>query len=95
METSYTHARAHLAELCDKAIDDCETVIIHRRGKPDVALIAADELSGLMETLHLLGSPDNARWILQAGESLERGEGQSLSISELARAVGLEQAKSA
>src|SRR5690242_16149253 len=54
IQTTYTEARARLAELCDRAIDDRETVIISRRGSADVALIAADELSSLLETAHLL-----------------------------------------
>jgi antitoxin YefM len=65
-ETSYSHARAHLAALCDEAISTREPIIIHRRGADDVALIAADELRGWMETAHLLRSPENARRLLEA-----------------------------
>ena len=46
METSYGHARTHLAALWDEAISSREPIIIHRRGAEDVALIAADELRG-------------------------------------------------
>jgi antitoxin YefM len=95
METSYTHARQNLAELCDKAIDDCETIIIHRRGKADVALIAADELSGLLETLHLMSSPANAAWLDRAQASDEAGLARTMSLDELMAAVGFDQAKSA
>ena len=35
------------------------------RGRPDVAMIAADELRSLQETMHLLRSPANARRITQ------------------------------
>ena len=83
METSYTHARQHFAELCDKVIDDCETIIIHRRGKPDVALIGADELSSILETLHVFGTPENTRHILDTMDSARRGEHSSLSIKEM------------
>jgi antitoxin YefM len=65
-ETTYSHARAHLAALCDEAISTREPIVIHRRGAEDVALIAADELHGLMETAHLLRSPKNARRLLTA-----------------------------
>jgi antitoxin YefM len=65
-ETSYSHARAHLAALCDEAISTREPIIIHRRGADDVALIAADELRGWMETAHLLRSPKNAQRLLEA-----------------------------
>ena len=49
METTYTKARENLAALMDKVVDDREAIIIHRRGQPDVALIAADELESLLE----------------------------------------------
>ncbi len=52
VQTTYTAARARLASLIDRATDDRETVIITRRGKPSVALIAADELSNLLECDH-------------------------------------------
>jgi antitoxin YefM len=50
IQTTYTHARANLAALCDEVTANREVVIIHRRGAGDVALIAADELSGLLES---------------------------------------------
>jgi antitoxin YefM len=65
-ETSYSHARAHLAALCDETVSTREPIIIHRRGADDVALIAADELRGWMETAHLLRSPKNAQRLLEA-----------------------------
>lgn len=65
-ETSYTHARAHFAELCDQVTSDREPVIIRRRGAEDVALISADELRSMEETLYLLSSPENGIRLLTA-----------------------------
>lgn len=65
-ETTYTHARANLAALCDKVTSTSEPIVIHRRGSEDVALVAAPELRGLIETAHLLRSPSNARRLLTA-----------------------------
>ena len=78
IQTTYTEARANFARLCDRATADRETVIIARRGAPDVALIAADELAGLLETAHLLRSPNNAARLLTAlSRALERTEDPS------------------
>jgi antitoxin YefM len=41
-----------------------------------VALIPADELSGLMETAHLLRSPANAKRLLTALQRTERKKGK-------------------
>jgi antitoxin YefM len=74
-ETSYTHARANLAALCDEATSTREPIVIRRRGSEDVALVAASELRSLMETAHLLRSPKNARRLLTA---LIRAQSQEL-----------------
>jgi antitoxin YefM len=65
-ETTYSHARANLAALCDEVTSTREPIIIHRQGSEDVALVPADELRSLMETAHLLRSPENARRLLTA-----------------------------
>ncbi len=83
IERSYSQARAELASLMDKAVDDRETVIIERRGRPAVALIAADELRSMEETLHLLRSPANAARLLAALGRAERGEGVRMTVKEL------------
>jgi antitoxin YefM len=65
-ETTYTHLRENLAAVLDQIVDQQETVIVRRKGARDVALIPASELSGLMETAHLLRSPRNAQRLLTA-----------------------------
>jgi antitoxin YefM len=89
IETSYSEARANFARLCDRAAADRETIIIHRRGAADVALIAADELASLEETAHLLRSPANARRLLTAlHRALQRTE-QPQTVDELRRELGV------
>jgi antitoxin YefM len=89
IETSYTDARAKLADYLDRAADDRETIIVHRRGRPDVAIIAADELAGLQETAHLLASPANARRLADALARADDGQGVRASVDELAAQVGI------
>jgi len=89
IQTTYTDARARLAELCDRAVQDRETVVIRRRGVPDVALIAADELASLRETAYLLRSPRNAERLLTAlNRALGRTEPPT-SIDDLRAELGL------
>ena len=66
IHTTYTDARKNLAKLLDRVTGDREVVFIRRRGREKVALVAADELEGLMETAHLLRSPRNATRLLTA-----------------------------
>jgi antitoxin YefM len=63
---TYTRARANLAKLLDEVAQDHDIVIVSRPVGGDVALVSADELSSLLETAHLLSSPQNARRLLTA-----------------------------
>jgi antitoxin YefM len=89
IQTTYTRARAHLAELLDEVVDNRETVVIRRRGREDVAMIAAAELSSILETAYLLRSPRNAERLLRSLESARRGQGKKVSIEHLRREFGL------
>jgi antitoxin YefM len=85
IQTTYTQARANLASLLDEATSNREIVIIQRRGEEDVALIAADELAGLLETIHLLRSPKNAERLLAALSRARARQGTAETIEELRR----------
>jgi antitoxin YefM len=89
VQTTYTEARKRLAALLNSAGDDRETVIITRRDHADVALIAADELTSLEETAHLLRSPANARRLLEALERSLASDVKAQSLEELRAEVGL------
>ena len=65
-ETTYTILRQNLASVLDQVVDQQQTVIVRRKRSRDVALIPAAELSGLIETAHLLRSPRNARRLMAA-----------------------------
>jgi antitoxin YefM len=86
-ETTYTSLRANLASVLDKVVDQQETVIVRRRGSRDVALIPASELAGLMETAHLLRSPENARRLLAALNRAGKGKGRAGTPAELRREI--------
>ena len=77
IQTTYTHARSQLASLIDEVANNREVVIIKRCGFEDVAMIAAEELSSLIETVHLLRSPANAKRIFAALERARKKEGDS------------------
>ncbi len=87
---TYTYARDNLAELLEQVERDRDVVIIQRRGHPDVALVAAAELAGLLETAHLLRSPKNARRLFASINRALGNEGESESVHDLKRDLGLE-----
>ena len=89
-ETTYSNARAHLATLMDQVTDTREPILIRRRGAEPVALVAADELAGWMETAYLLRSPKNAQRLLDGNRRAAAGEGMPLSIEQLRERLGLD-----
>ena len=71
IQTTYRNARENLASLLEQVASDREVVIINRRGFEDVALVTASELTSLLETAHLLRSPQNAKRLLKALHSAQ------------------------
>lgn len=89
VETTYSALREKLASFLDQVVDDREIVIVRRRGERDVAILAADELAGILETAHLLRSPKNAERLMRALKRSLKGEGTPITVDELRRSVGL------
>lgn len=90
IQTTYTNARANLAKLLDEVTLNQEVVVINRRGKEDVAVIAASELNSLVETAHLLRSPKNTKRLMSALQAAITDEVLPKSIQDLRKEVGLE-----
>jgi antitoxin YefM len=93
LETTYTHARAHLAKLCQQVTTDRDVVRITRRSGKDVILISADELAGLMETAHLLRSPKNKARLLSSLKKARRGVGSPQNLDQLRDEVQIREPK--
>ena len=81
---TYSTARDHLAEVWDKTVSTREPVIVSRRGTESIVMLPLEEWEGLQETAHLLRSPANAQRLLAALHRLEKGEGEVLSVEDLA-----------
>ena len=90
IRTTYTQARDGLAKLLDQVTHNREVVVIQRRGEEEVAMIAASELTSLMETAYLLRSPKNAERLLAALGRALKDEVKPLDLDALRLEVGLE-----
>lgn len=89
-EITYSQARANLASLLDDVTENREVVIIRRRKGENAALIAASELTSLLETAYLLRSPANAERLLTALNDALKGEGRTMTLKELRAEVALD-----
>ena len=81
--TSYTNARQNLASLLNKVEQDNAIALITRQGHKDIALLPAEELSSILETLHLLRSPKNAQRLFEAIDESEGRDEAEISRESL------------
>ncbi len=88
--TTYAKANANLKELPDEVVDGGEPVIIGRGKGRNVALISTRDLRSLLETIHVLRSPNNARLLLDALEQSKRGDGKPQTVEQLRVEFGLD-----
>jgi antitoxin YefM len=88
-ETTYTNLRQSLAAVLDRVANDHEVVIVVRKGEKKVAMVPADELSGLMETAQLLRSPRNAQRLLTAMRRAVSRKGRPEPMDKFRREIGL------
>ena len=84
----YSRARDRMEALMDQVADDREPIVIRRRGKDPVALIAADDLESLVETAYLLRVPANVRRLLETLVGAAAGKGEVMTVHELRERLG-------
>ena len=80
-----SEARSRLAEIWDEVETSREPAILERRGHDAMALLPADELRSLQETVHLLRSPKNAVRLLSALHRSRQGRTSPADLESLAR----------
>jgi antitoxin YefM len=78
---TYTAAREGLASTMDKVCQDRSPVIITRNRNQSVVMLSLDDYEQMEETAHLLRSPANARRLLSATASLQKGKGRQRKIN--------------
>jgi antitoxin YefM len=89
-ETTYSEAINNLANLLDEVYDQKQVIVIKRSNQKNVALIAEDELSSLLESIYLLRSPENAKRLFRSLEWTKSETATSQSLVELKEELGIE-----
>ena len=71
---NYTEARRNLKALMDSVIEDRIAVVITRKSREPVVMMAKSEHDAMMETFHLLRSPRNAERLRRGIAEIEQGD---------------------
>jgi antitoxin YefM len=85
IHASFSELRRRLAHYLDRAVDDRAPVLVTRQGHEPVVLMAQSDYDSIMETLHLLSSPANARRLEEGLAEAERGERIEVEWDEASR----------
>lgn len=78
---NYTYVRDNFRDMINKVNEDSDTVTITTKDH-NAVLMSESDYDSIMETLYLLQNPNNARRLTRSIESLERGEGKTVTISD-------------
>jgi antitoxin YefM len=70
---SYTELRANLAKYMDEVCDNRDALHVTRQNARTVVMMSEEEYEGMLETLHLLRSPQNAARLIRSIESADAG----------------------
>lgn len=71
---NFTEARNNLKNVLDNAVDNADYTIINRRDASDAVVMSLDSFNSLMETLHLLDSPANAKHLMESIAQYRAGQ---------------------
>jgi antitoxin YefM len=71
---SYTAFRQHLAKYMEEVCDNRAHLHVTRQNARTVVLVSEDEYDAIMETLHLLQSPANAKRLLRSVRNAKAGK---------------------
>jgi antitoxin YefM len=74
IHANFTEFRKRLAHYLDRANQDRDAILVTRQGSDPVVVLAQSDYEGMVETLHLLSSPANARVMEKGLSEAERGE---------------------
>lgn len=85
----YSLARDKLAEIWDEVESCREPAILERLGHDTMALLPADELESLEQTVYLLRSPKNAARLLSALHRSRQGRASAVDLDSLAAELDL------
>lgn len=79
---SFSQARSQFKGVIDRVVADCDVTLIHRRDGENAVLLSESTYNSMLETLHLMQSPANARRLISAVEQDRKGAAKPHDLME-------------
>ena len=71
---NFSNARNQLKQVIDQVVNDADFAVVARRGAQDAVLMSLDTFNSLMETLHLMKNPSNAKHLEKSITQYRKGQ---------------------
>ncbi len=71
---NFSDARSQFKQVIDQVVSDCDVAIISRRDADDAVVMSLNTYNSMMETLHLLKSPANAKHLEKSLTQYRKGQ---------------------
>jgi len=71
---NYSDARSQFKQVIDQVVADADVTVISRRDADDAVLMSLDTYNSMVETMHLLRSPENARHLAKSIAQYQKGQ---------------------
>jgi len=79
---AFSDARNRLKEVLDRVARDADYTIITRRDADAAVVMSLNSFNSLMETVHLLSSPENAAHLARSIAQYRAGEVQERDLAD-------------
>ena len=77
---SFSDVRNSFKAVIDRVVNDNDATLIHRRDGENAVLVSEAAYNSMMETMHLLSSPANARALLKAVAQDKKGQAKRRAL---------------
>ncbi|OYY17148.1 MAG: prevent-host-death protein [Polynucleobacter sp. 24-46-87] len=71
---NFSDARNQFKQVIDQVVSNCDVAIISRRDADDAVVMSLNTYNSMMETLHLLKSPANAKHLEKSLAQYRKGQ---------------------
>ncbi len=71
---NFSDARNQFKQVIDQVVEDADFTVIARRDAQDAVVMSLDTFNSLMETLHLMKSPANAKRLEKSIDQYRKGQ---------------------
>jgi antitoxin YefM len=79
---NFSDARNQFKQVIDQVVEDADFTVIARRDAQDAVVMSLDTFNSLMETLHLMKTPANARRLETSIAQYRKGQIKAGDLSD-------------